>query len=42
MSRREDCHVLRELDFEADGQRTKGRQKRTSKKQAEEKNVRLV
>ena len=37
MLRREDGHVLkRALDFEVIGQRTKGRLKRTCKKQVEE------
>ena len=38
--RREDGHVLRKaLDFEVDGQRKKGRMKRTWKKQVEEESV---
>ena len=38
--RREDSHVLRKaLDFEVEGQRTKGRPKRTWKKQEEEESM---
>ena len=41
--RREDGHVLRRAsDFEVEGQRKKGRSKRTWKKQVEEESVRLV
>ena len=37
---REDCHILRrELDFEVDGQRKKGRPKRMWKRQVEEESV---
>ena len=40
--RREDCHVLRRaLDFEVEGQRKKGRPKRTWKKQVEEKSMKI-
>ena len=39
--RREDGHVLRTLDFEAEGQRKKGRLKRTWKKQVEEESVKI-
>ena len=40
--RREDGHVLRKaLDFEVNGQRKKGRSKRTSKKQFEEGSVKV-
>ena len=40
--RREDGHVLRRaLDFEVEGQRRKGRPKRTWKKQFEEENVKI-
>ena len=39
---REDGHVLRmTLDFEVEGQRKKGRLKRTSKKQVEEESVKV-
>ena len=38
---REDGHVLRALDFEAEGQRKKGRSKRTWEKQVEEENVKI-
>ena len=42
MIRREDGHVLRRaLDFEVDGQRKKGRSKRTWKKQVEEESVKI-
>ena len=41
--RREDGHVLtRALDFEVEGQRWKGRPKRTRKKQVEEESVKIV
>ena len=40
--RREDCLVLRRIsDFEVEGQRRKGRPKRTWKKQAEEEGVKV-
>ena len=40
--RREDCHVLiRALDYEAEGQRKKGRMMRTPKKQVEEECVKV-
>ena len=40
--RREDGHVLRRaLDFEAEGQRKKGRPKRTWKKQVEEESMKV-
>ena len=40
--RREDGHVLRRaLDFEAKGQKKKGRLKRTWKKQVEEENMKV-
>ena len=40
--RREDDHVLRRaLDFEVDGQRKKGRPKRTWKRQVEEESVKV-
>ena len=40
---REDSHVLRNaLDFEIDGQKRKGRPKRTWKKWIEEKRVKVV
>ena len=38
---REDGHVLRTLDSEVEGQRKKGRHKRTWKKQVEEESVRV-
>ena len=39
---REDGHVLRRaLDFEVEGERKKGRPKRTRKKQAEEESVKV-
>ena len=42
MLRREDGNVLRRvLDFEVEGQRMKGRPKRTCRKQAEEENVKV-
>ena len=42
VSRREDCHVLRRpLDFEVEGQRKKGRVKRTWKKQVDEESVKV-
>ena len=42
MSRGEDDHVLRRaLDFEAEGEREKGRPKRTWKKQVEEESVKV-
>ena len=42
MLRREDRHVLRSvLDFEVEGQRKKGKLKRTWKKQVEEENVKV-
>ena len=42
MLRKEDGHVLRRaLDFEVEGQRNKGRPKRTRKKQVEEKCVKF-
>ena len=42
MLRREDDHVLRRaLDFEVEGQRKKGRPKRTWKKQVEEESVKI-
>ena len=41
--RREDGHVLRRaLDFEVEGQRKKGRPKRTWKKQVEEESMKVV
>ena len=40
--RREDGHILRRvLDFEVDGQRKKGRLKRTWKRQVEEESVKV-
>ena len=42
MLRREDGHVLRRAsDFEAEGQRKKGRPKRTWKKQVEEERMKV-
>ena len=42
MLRREDGHVLRRaLNFEVEGQRKKGRPKRTWKKQVEEESVKV-
>ena len=41
--RRENDHVLNKaLDFEVEGQRKKGRPKRTCKKQVEEESVKVV
>ena len=39
--RREDGHVLRTLDFEVEGQRKKGRQRRTWKKEVGEESVKV-
>ena len=39
--RREDGHVLRALDFEDEGQRKKGKPRRTWKKQVEEESMKV-
>ena len=39
--RKEDGHIMRALDFENKGQRSKGRLKKTWKKQVEEENMKV-
>ena len=41
MLRREVGHIIRALDFELEGQRKKGRLKRTWKRQVEEESVKV-